>query len=70
MALDYPEILPLDDTMIGLLADLRQQLIALQASRNGALMLFLRQKNLTGTWRIADNDREIIRVADAVPVDR
>jgi len=55
--------------MISICQEINNQMMQLQAARNGALMLFLRQQNLSGSWRIADNGKEIVR-ADQAEVNR
>ena len=57
------ETYPLDESMIALMEDLNQQLVMVQAARNGALMLYLRQHKLSGGWKVADNLREIVRIS-------
>jgi hypothetical protein len=66
------ETYPIDDALISLVADigkaeqqLQQQAIALNAQRNGALVLFIRQHNLQGNWKIAENGRELVKQPDA-----
>jgi hypothetical protein len=51
----------LDEALIALLAELRQQAQAIDAQARGALTLFLRQQGLIGNWQIAPNGRELIR---------
>ena len=51
----------LDEALITLLAELRQQAQAIDAQARGALTLFLRQNGLTGNWQIAPNGRELVR---------
>jgi hypothetical protein len=53
---------PLDEALIGLLADINQQILPLQAQRQGALVLFIRQQKLTGNWQVAENGRELVKV--------
>lgn len=55
------ETFPLDDAMISMLAEINQQVQTLQAQANGALILFLRQHKLEGDWRVAPNQKELIR---------
>jgi hypothetical protein len=62
------ERFPLDEHMIALLTQLNEQILAIQAMRNGALLLFLRQHDLAGAWRIADNQKEILRMPNPTPV--
>lgn len=62
------ETYPLDESMIVLMEEFTQQLRALQAARNGALMLFMKQHKITGTWQIAENGKEIVKVPDPINV--
>lgn len=62
------ERFPLDDAMISVLADvkreqqrLQQEFGMLQAQRNGALVLFLRQHELKGDWDVSEDGRELIQ---------
>ena len=50
---------PLDDAAIAMLNEIQQQLVTLNAQRQGALVLFIRQHNLQGNWTLADNGREL-----------
>jgi len=75
------ESYPLDEATISVLADIkkaqtdfdaqpvvqqvRQNAIALDSQRQGALLLFYRQHKLEGNWRIADNGTELVK--DAAP---
>jgi len=59
---------PLDETLIGLLADFakaftqtEQNAQLINAQRQGALVLFIRQHGLEGDWRVADNGRELVK---------
>ena len=63
---------PLDDTMIQMRGEIMQQIQALQAQLQGALILFIRQHGLQGTWRVAENDKELVKTAEqqAVPPRR
>jgi len=54
---------PLDEALISMLADINGQLQALQAQRQGALVLFIRQQKLQGNWQVAENGRELVKVA-------
>jgi hypothetical protein len=58
------EIFPLDDAAITMLGEINQQMIAMQAQRQGALVLFIRQHKLQGNWQLAENGRELVKVAD------
>jgi hypothetical protein len=57
------ENFPLDEALISMLAEINQQMIPLQASRQGALVLFMRQHKLQGNWQVAENGRELVKVA-------
>lgn len=63
-----PENYPLDEAIIGLLADIAKARDQLQrnadqlaAQEQGALVLFIRQHKLAGTWDVADNRRELTK---------
>lgn len=73
------ENFPLDEAMIEILAQIQGQFAELQkqvdaeamklnATRQGALVLFIRQHRLDGNWRLADNGRELVRDIAAAPV--
>jgi len=66
------DVYPLDEETLSLFAEIKaveaqfiqqanQQAAAFVAQRQGALMLFIRQHKLPGNWRIAENERELIR---------
>jgi len=59
---------PLDDALIQMLAEINQQMIPLQAQRQGALVLFIRQQKLQGNWQVAENGRELVKVRAPQPV--
>ena len=61
---DAPEVYPLDDAAISLLADLKTNINTLNAQWNGALVLFIRQHKLTGNWDVAPNGRELVRAQE------
>lgn len=52
---------PLDDALITMLAEINQQMQALQAQRQGALVLFIRQQKLQGNWQVAENGKELVK---------
>lgn len=52
---------PLDDALITLIAELRQQAQAVEQQSRGALMLFIRQHGLKGNWQLSANGRELVR---------
>jgi len=52
---------PLDDASIQMLAEIGQQIQTLNAQRQGALVLFIRQHKLEGNWQVAENGRELVR---------
>jgi hypothetical protein len=54
---------PLDETVITMLGEINSQMQALQAQRQGALVLFIRQQKLQGNWQVAENGRELVKVA-------
>jgi hypothetical protein len=54
---------PLDEALIAMLAEIGGQLEALAAQRQGALVLFIRQQKLQGNWQVAENGRELVKVA-------
>jgi hypothetical protein len=56
---------PLDDALIQMLGEIATQVNALNAQRQGALVLFLRQHKLQGNWQLAENGRELIKAAPA-----
>jgi hypothetical protein len=58
---------PLDDALIQMLAEINQQMIPLQAQRQGALVLFIRQHKLQGNWQVAENGRELVKVPAQMP---
>lgn len=58
------ENFPLDEASIAVFAEGVKQIELLNAQMGGALRLFLRQHNLQGNWRIAQNGRELERVED------
>lgn len=58
---------PLDDALIQMLGEINQQMIPLQAQRQGALILFIRQHKLQGNWQVAENGRELVKVAAPQP---
>lgn len=57
-----PETYPMSEELIGILAEVDQQITALNAQWQGALILFLRIHKLQGNWRAAPNHKEIMRV--------
>jgi hypothetical protein len=58
---------PLDDALIIMLGEINQQMTALQAQRQGALVLFIRQQKLEGNWQVAENGKELVK-APALPL--
>lgn len=64
-----PKRVPLDDATIAMLQELQQaaqqQQAFLEGQRQGALLLFMKQKGLTGKWGIAPNGRELIQEPSA-----
>jgi hypothetical protein len=57
------DIYPLDDALIALFAEFREQAQMIEAQARGALVLFIRQHGLSGNWQLAPNGRELVRVA-------
>jgi len=55
------ESYPLDDALITMLGEINQQITQLQAQRQGALVLFIRQHKLQGNWQVADNGKELVK---------
>ena len=58
---------PLDEALISMLAEINQQLVPLQAQRQGALVLFIRQHKLQGNWQVAENGRELVKITPPTP---
>jgi len=58
---------PLDDASIQMLAEIGQQIQTLNAQRQGALVLFIRQHKLEGNWQVAENGRELVRAPALQP---
>jgi hypothetical protein len=58
---------PLDDALIAMLGEIGQQMTQLQAQRQGALVLFIRQHKLQGNWQVAENGRELVKMPAAAP---
>jgi hypothetical protein len=61
-----PELFPLDEAAITLLADIRNQMRMLEAQSQGALVLFIRQHNLKGNWQMSENGRELVKTPQPV----
>jgi hypothetical protein len=59
-----PDVVPLDDALIRLLEEYRLQAESIGAQQNGALMLFVRQRDLKGKWQLAQNRRELVRTPE------
>ena len=62
---------PLDDALTSLLDDfakgfaqIEKQASELNAQQQGALVLFLRQHELQGNWRLAENRRELVKATE------
>jgi hypothetical protein len=71
------ENFPCDEALISLIADilkaeqqLREQAVALNAQKNGALVLFIRQHKLAGNWQLAENGRELVKQREASPIEK
>jgi hypothetical protein len=56
-----PELYPLDETTIALMAEINTEMAKLSSRAEGALLLFLRQHKLQGNWRMAANGRELMK---------
>jgi hypothetical protein len=56
------ENFPLDEAMISILSEIKQQVTLLQAQRQGALVHFIRQHKLQGNWQEAENGKELVKV--------
>jgi hypothetical protein len=59
-----PDVVPLDEALITLLEEYRLQAESIGAQQNGALMLFVRQRDLKGRWQLAQNRRELVRTPE------
>jgi hypothetical protein len=59
---------PLDDALITMLGEINQQMNALQAQRQGALVLFIRQQKLEGNWQVAENGKELVKAPAQPPM--
>jgi hypothetical protein len=57
------EVYPLDDAAIGIIAEIDQQMMPLNAMLQGALSLFVRQHKLQGRWQIAPGRKELVKVS-------
>ena len=62
-----PETYPMDEALITMLAEIRTQMASLNAQYQGALVLFIRQQKLPGTWQVAENGRELVRQSERAP---
>lgn len=56
----------MDEAFIAVIAECRAAAQSIEAQARGALILFMRQRGLTGEWRIAANGRELERATPAV----
>jgi hypothetical protein len=54
---------PLDEATIQMLGEINEQMKGLAAQRQGALVLFIRQQKLQGNWQVAENGRELVKMA-------
>jgi len=59
-----PEIFPLDEAAIAMIAELDQQMQPLQTALNAVLTYFARQHNLQGRWTLAPNKNELVKRAE------
>jgi hypothetical protein len=62
------ESYPLDEALITMLGEINQQMQTLQAQRQGALVLFIRQQKLEGNWQVAENGKELVKAPPAQPM--
>lgn len=60
------EIMPLDDAAIETIADLNSQIRACEFAKNSVLNYFGRQHNLVGPWRLAPNNKELVKDAPVI----
>lgn len=52
---------PLDETTIGIVAEIREQQKNSQIALNALLTYFVRLHKLEGTWELAQNGRELVQ---------
>lgn len=57
-------IFPLDDDAIAMITQADEQLRSVNAQVSGMLAYFIKKAKLEGTWKIADNRRELVRTDD------
>lgn len=55
------ETFPLSEEIIQLLGEVNTEIQRLNAQAQGAVILFLRQHKLQGDWRVAPNNRELVK---------
>ena len=58
---------PLDDALIQMMTEINGQMQTLNAQRQGALVLFIRQHKLQGNWQVAENGRELVKAPAQMP---
>ena len=58
---DSPDILPLDNAAIEMLAEIEQQERACAVARQSILNYFARQNKLGDGWQLAPNKRELLK---------
>ena len=56
-----PDIYPMDEAFIALIAEYRQAALSISQQAHGALTYYLKQHNLAGSWVVAENGKELIR---------
>jgi hypothetical protein len=62
---------PLDEASIQMLSEINSQIQTLNAQRQGALVLFIRQHKLQGNWQVAENGKELVKAqASQMPSPR
>ena len=59
---------PLDEATIAFFASGKARIDALNERMNGAFELYLKQHNLQGNWKLADNGKELERIE--VPISK
>jgi hypothetical protein len=59
-----PELYPLDEAGIEMIAQLEEQGRQIQVAHQTILQYFLKQHKLPGRWKLADNKREIIKLTE------
>jgi len=65
-----PEVFPLDEALIEMIAEIRLSQQQAQQQLSGALNHFLRQHKMQGVWNVAENGRELVKQATPAPAGR